>query len=157
MSGCGHSRAHSRAPVVGDRPEPIARDPRETAWCRAPHDRCIGGAPVESFTVVMATGIVAVAAREDEHPVGWVTGVLAYLVIALLVVARVPAARMAPALLTPNMSVLMGAATQFSAADAPRSPLKDLVTGSASDAPSACTPPGCRSNSAAVISQAQHV
>ena len=28
-----------------------------------------GAAPVESFTVVMATGIVAVAAREDEHPV----------------------------------------------------------------------------------------
>ncbi|HKQ43267.1 MAG TPA: hypothetical protein VJT79_12315, partial [Pseudonocardia sp.] len=25
-------------------------------------------APVESFTVVMATGIVAVAAREDGHP-----------------------------------------------------------------------------------------
>src|SRR5690349_13617134 len=28
-----------------------------------------GAAPVESFTIVMATGIVAVAAREDEHPV----------------------------------------------------------------------------------------
>jgi hypothetical protein len=28
-----------------------------------------GTAPVESFTVVMATGIVAIAARVDEHPV----------------------------------------------------------------------------------------
>jgi hypothetical protein len=41
--------------------------------------------------------------------IGWVAGVLAYLVIARLVVARMLAARMAPALLTPDMWVLMGA------------------------------------------------
>jgi len=41
--------------------------------------------------------------------VGWVTGVLAYLLIALLVVARGLVAPMAPALLTPDMWVLMGA------------------------------------------------
>jgi tellurite resistance protein TehA-like permease len=41
--------------------------------------------------------------------VGWLTGVLAYLVIVPLVVRRTVAARMAPALLTPDAWVLMGA------------------------------------------------